>query len=224
METNGGTIATFGSATPAITTTLASTDRVVVIVSKAGSAGTPSVSGLGGTWVTNVSNATTFDLYIFSTSSVTGTGTVTVNVGSSAGDYALYVLRSDVANAVVFTNGAATNVAAASGGATLSLASASTLAGSMHLVAGYASGGVLSLPHSSASPNTGFTTDRSIGTNGLYLSRSVPADESITAVMSSDIPYNGALARANYYDNHVPTGGGPSPLTSTFIGWGNPIF
>jgi len=219
METIGGAIAAFGSATPAVTTTLVTTDRVVVVVSKNGSAGTPSVSGLSGTWVANVTNTSTFDHYIFSTGSVTGTGTVTVNVGSSAGDYLLYVLRSDVSNAVVFVNGGANNVAAANGGVLLSLSSASTSAGSLHLVSGYISGGTLSLPESSSSPNSGFTTDRSNGTQGLYLSRSAPADESIQMSLTSSTVYNGSIARANYYDNHVPT-----PPSSGFVGWGVPIF
>lgn len=219
IETIGGTIAAFGSATPTVTTTLATTDRVVVVISKTGTAGTPSVSGLSGTWVADVTNTVTFDHYIFSTGSVTGSGTVTVSVGSAAGDYMLYVLRSSVSNAVVFVNGAANNIAAATSGTLLSLSAASTSNGSMHLVSGYAGAGTIDIPHSSASPNTGFTSDRTVGSGLKYLSRAAPADESITVVMTANTAYNGSVARANYYDNNVPT-----PPASGFTGWGVPIF
>lgn len=216
----GGSIATFGTATPAITTSLVSTDRVVVVVQKGGTAGTPSASGLGGTWVTDVSITSTYDEYIISTSGVTGTGTVTVSVGSSAGDYQLYVLRSSVSNAVVFVSGSGNQASAAGGGTLLSLTSSSVSAGSLWLVGGNVGSGTLVFPHSSSSPNSGYTTDRSVSAGLKYLSRQVAADESMSITLTDAAAYNGAIIRANYYDNNVPT----PPPSSGFTGWGVPIF
>jgi len=192
------------SDTVTITTTLVATDRVVIIVSKDSTAGTPSASGLGGTWVADVANTSTVDLYVLSAAGMTGTGVVTVNNMGVGGYLTAFVLRSDVGNAVRFTAGNAANGNSLTG--PLGTSSATELAGSFVIGAAYisVSGGTGVFPEASSSPSSGWTSDRA--STSYVIHRILTGDTSIAVVASysGGSGWGGAVARASYYDDHVP--------------------
>lgn len=94
VETLTGFVAALGTGSPVITTSLVPTDRVVVLVLKDGTSGTPLVSGLGATWSNLFIETSVRDFYVISTTGVTGGGTLTINGFTSSGDYIVMVLRS----------------------------------------------------------------------------------------------------------------------------------
>lgn len=219
IETIGGAVAAAGTGSPVVTTSLLATDRVVVVVSKQSTSGTPSVSGLGGTWTNHVANTAAQDLYIISTAGVTGGGTLTILGYSSAGDYVVYVLRSSIATTPYLTSGTSNNVTGATAGTLVSLSAVAVSAGGLVIAAGSVSNGTMDFPQASSDPAGGWTTDRTGSNAGKFIHQSFGADDTVALSLTSSGVFSGALGRAVYFDDDVA-----SPLTSTFVGWGSPIF
>jgi hypothetical protein len=178
------------------------------------------VSGLGATWATDVSRATDFDVYVISATGVTGGGVVSINGFSAAGDFEVYVLRSDVPvtphSTAAAQNGASSQIA----GTIITLGTVSAPAGATVIAVGEVSGGTMAFPESTSTPATGWTTDRT-GTNinGRFIHQDITADTSVQLKVTSDIAFHAIIAAVVYYDDTVPT---PPPATG-FSGWGTPI-
>lgn len=209
-----------GTGTPTITTSLVSTDRVVVLLAKVGPTGTPAVTGLGATWVIDASATTTHDHYVFSATGVTGGGALSIT--ASAGDYIVHVLRSSVATTPYLVSAQSTTYAFAAAATVRTLTGAAAAAGSMVLGTARVSAGTIDFPRTGTTPASGWTTDWTNGTVVKSISQQISANETVALSLTSSAGHSAALLQAIYYDDDVPAG--PSPLVNTFVGWGNPIF
>lgn len=194
------------AATPTITTALVPTDRVVVVVVKNATTGTPIVTGLGATWVGDVVQSSGADLYIISATGITGGGVVTVNPNSIGfvAEWAVYVVRSDAGVASTKSFGAGVTASISPAGAIVStLAAQSSLAGAFVVAAGWVSSGTIDFPQASSTPSTGWTADHSF-TNAKIVSHVSPANESIQPKITSTQGATCTMAHAAYYDGVVP--------------------
>lgn len=222
VEVLSGPIATAGSATPTITTTLRASDRVVIALIKVGTAGTPSVSGLGATWTAHQSGTTTTDHFLWSASGITGGGTVTITVGSAAGDYVIWVLRSSVDQSITH-HGSGKADGGVSANVSIQTADITSSDTGMYAVgAAFAVSGTLTFPHGNSLPSSGWTLDDT-GSNTVssFISRQLSASGSVRGAMSSSNAGGVAVLAGVFTDGDT---GSLPPLTSTFTGWGNPIF
>ena len=193
-----------GSDTVSITTTLLTTDRVVIIVQKGTLTGTPSASGLGGTWNTDLFSTAAVDYYIFSTSGVTGTGTVTVS-GLSTAPAAVtgLVLRASNGAAVVFLNGNMNSGAVAAAG-TLATSSASNTAGALLIGSCRSDSGTLTFPDASSTPNSGFTTvrntfDATSSDTKIVITQTLASTTTVQLAGSPSAVTSLVVVRAAYY-------------------------
>lgn len=193
-----------GSDSATITTSLLTTDRVVVIIQKSTTIATQGVSGLGATWTQDVVQSSSLDFSCFSASGVTGTGTVTVTgLNTVPAAVTVLVLRSSSGSAVTFLNGNQTGATLGSGG-TVSTSSGTATAGALVIGAAYSTGGTtLTFPHGSSSPSGGWSTVRnsfdatSVDTAAV-ISRNVTSSTSITLVASPNASAVVSVARAAY--------------------------
>lgn len=221
VESQNGAIATSSSATVTIATSLVPTDRLVVMVMKVSTAGTPSVSGLG-TWTTLQAGSSSLDHYLFTTTGITGGGNITVSVGSAAGDYVVFVLRSSItASITVHGSGKFDSIPAANAASQVADITGG-LTGMFVCAAANASAGTLTFPHSTALPVGSWTTAR-VGTNttSKFISQTLAANTTVRVPASASAIASVALLVGVFTDGDT---GAPPALTSTFIGWGNPIF
>lgn len=220
-ETLDGAIATSGSAVVTITTALVPTDRLVVMVVKSSTAGTPSVSGLG-TWTTLQAGTSSLDHYLFTTTGVTGGGNITISVGSAAGDYVALVLRSTVSASVTVHGSAKFDTIPAANTATQAADITAALTGMAVFASAGATGGTLTFPHATALPSSGWTTGRTgTNSNSKFIYQVLAADTTVRVPASISSIASLALLVGVFTDGDS---GAPPALTSTFVGWGNPIF
>jgi hypothetical protein len=209
-----------GTAAVTITTSLVSTDRVVVACVKSTTSGTVVVSGFSATWTNNAFHTLSgADVNILSASGMTGTGTVTVNGLNTGGDMVVYVLRSSVGNAVVYSVGSGNGTASTAASTVVTTSSNSALAGSMLFMAGTVTAGNITMPATGASPSSGWTQDRLTASRRKVMHVSTSSNVSLVGAVTSDATWPGAVVVAAYYDNDVPT-----PPAAGFTGWGVPIF
>lgn len=223
VETHSGAIASLGSATPTITTSLVPTDRVVVLLMKSATAGTPSVSGLGATWTTLQAGIATKDHYMFTATGVTGGGTVTVSVGSASGDYALWVLRSSVSASITTFGSQRIDSGFIAANTAIQTTDISTaLQGMFACAAASVGAGTITFPHANMLPASGWSTTFD-GSNSVvrFLHQQLASDSTVRAAASSTTASSWSLLVGVWSDGDT---GGLPPLTSTFIGWGNPVF
>lgn len=194
VEVQSGAATT--NATPTIATTLLSTDRVVITVSKQSTAGVPAVSGLGATWVTDASNTSTYDLYVYSAAGITGGGTVTIAL-NGAGDWTLHVLRSSVAATPALVSAQVLPFAAAAAGTVRSTSGVATSAGAAVIGVARISAGTISFPTSST-PGGGWTTDYTSGTTVKAISQTISSGATVSVGVTSGALFSASLIQAIY--------------------------
>lgn len=192
---------TSGSQTVDITTTLLTTDRVVIVVQKGTSTATPTPSGLGATWSTDVVNSSSIDFYVFSGSGVTGSGTVTISgLSTQAAFVTAFVLRSSTGTAVTFQNGNV-NIGATAGEGTLATTTDTAAAGAFVIGSGWLQTGTPTFPHGSTTPASGWSTvrDTTAGTAvNKVIAQTLASSASVGLVISPDVNASAAVARAAY--------------------------
>jgi hypothetical protein len=186
VEVLTGSIAASGTGTPTITTSLASTDMVVVVLLKSTTSGTPGVSGLG-TWTNLQAGTGTRDHYIWTMTGVTGGGSITITPNGPASDYVVYVLRrSDAAAVTAFGSGKIDN-SFISTNTQISVADINSATAGMFVI-GVASPGAatLTFPHANMLPASGWTTDFN-GSNSIvrFLSQTMSANSTVRVAASS---------------------------------------
>jgi hypothetical protein len=221
VEVKSGTIAASSTATVTIATSLTTNDRVVAIIYKTGTTGTPTATGLG-TWTAEVSGTGTVDHYMFSMSGVTGGGNITLGVGAAvSGDYVVYVLRSSI-SAAVTKHGATQSASTSDTGSVVNSCTANMFA----CVASMVTGGATitgTYPGASAVPSSGWTLDYTGGNTATkYASVTLLANANVQSggTASASTTWVNTLGVFTDGDTSTPTG----PLTNTFVGWGYPIF
>jgi len=209
IETVVVATATSSSNTITIAGPVAATDRIVVLVSKDTTSATPSPSGLGATWATDVVNNSLRDHYVFSATGITAGGVITVaGLSTTETDLTAWVLHSTTSAQVRFVNGDATSATPALG-VVQSTSSGTANGGAFVLASAISSGGVLDFPETTTTtPSTGWTTVRSSSVSGdlrrRVIVRGVTTDTSITAACKSTVVASLAVLRAAYWDDVNP--------------------
>ena len=211
IELIHGTIAPSATGSVTITTALVPTDRVALVVVKNTTSGTPVPSGLG-TWTTHANLGSPMDVYLYSTTGVTGGGTFTITISQpSSSEYAAYVLRSDTGLATTPTIPSMTSGSVVTGTINTpitTLPAGTSPAGSFVIAVGWGViGSTISFPHAASVPSGGWTIDHSAASNISIASRISPSDESILPAISSSLTGSIVTGRTAFYDNVVP--GGP---------------
>jgi hypothetical protein len=203
-----------------ITTTLVSSDVVAVVFSR-GSTSTSSVTGLGGTWTSIFALTTSSDrVEAYYTTGVTGTGTVTVNRGlAETGGVSIYVIRG--LNTFAVTEQHSTwDASSTSGNTDETTPSQSFGPDQVAILVGQApSGSTVTFP-SNPTPS-GWTNDVHRTSSRRLFTAHLIGTSSVTAVASIQSTSATFLGIAMIVFG-TPTGS--TPLVSTFVGWGNPIF
>lgn len=174
----------------AVTTTLRASDRVVVMLLKSSTAGTPSISGLGATWTAHIASGTTLDHNLWSATGLTGTGSISVASGgtSSVGDCIAWVLRSSSDSAIVLHGSTEAVSSAATAGVTTSTPDITGCTAGMFAVGGAltTSGAALTFPHGDTVPPSGWTVDDiGGGTKSKFISRQLTASGLVRLVDSA---------------------------------------
>lgn len=228
-----------GTPTPAsttnysVTTSLVSSDVVLVVYSKP-SAGSHTLSGLGATWVPQgnrqVQSSGTV-VYYSTATGVTGTGTVSLTLGSATTTPTITILVLRGMNATTLsatTDSTWFQVDGVSTG-TQTNTTANTDEGAAAIAAGIdqiavfvavVQAGTATFP-SNTTPS-GWTTDTTVATG---TGRHIVAHKVVTAagnvqsnVQTTSLTTIGTTLMLFGTATSIP------PLTSTFVGWGNPIF
>lgn len=219
IETFNGAIAGGDSAVLTVTTSLVPTDRLVVILLKSSTTSTPTVTGLG-TWSVLQSMVVTRDTYLFTASGITGGGNVTISPGTPSADYVMFVLRGSGGEQVnVFGSQIARTT---TGGTTTTADISSALTGMFVCVGGNADPGAgVVLPGAGTLPLAGWTTTRTAtNTDGKFIHQILSGDSTVRANITSGSGGGATIVTVGVFSEASV----PSPLESTFIGWGNPIF
>jgi len=186
------------SGTPTVTTSLVSTDRVVVALLKQATAGTPSISGLGATWNIDASLTATADTYIWSATGITGGGTITVNPNStSPSDLIVWVIRASNSASVSLVNAQTLTFGAAVASTVRSTTGAATTAGAFVAGAAWVTAGSITLPTSST-PASGWTTDHTSGTAVKAISQTLSSGATVSVGVTSSASFSCTLLHAIY--------------------------
>lgn len=208
----------------AVTTTLVSSDVVAVVWGMV-SAEAGAVSGLGGTWTEafNMDQTGSGRVKVVYTTGVTGTGNVTIPNGNASftGAAAVYVIRG--LNSFAVTEQHSVWDANSTPGNTDEFTPSQSFGeDQVALAAGTVSAGTVTFP-SNPTPASGWTTDVAKTTTvrvwSAHLVGTALHSTLQVGLRSSSTRAIGVVAVVF----GTPTAGAP-PLTSTFVGWGNPIF
>lgn len=185
-------------ATPTVTTSLVSTDRVVVVMLKRSTASGPVISGLGATWNPDAALTSTADTNVWSATGITGGGTITVSgLGTGQSDVIVYVLRASSGAATSLVNAQTLTFGAAVSGTVRSATGASTTAGAFVIGAGWVSAGTIALP-TSATPASGWTTDHTNGTAVKAISQTLSSGATVVVALTSSSSFTPTLVQAIY--------------------------
>lgn len=217
IETHFGAIAAGASAVVSVSTSLVATDRLVLVLYKTSTTGTPSVTGLG-TWSVLEQVIVTRDSYLYTMTGATAGGNLTITPTSLAADYALYVLRGGGGQVDVFgseqgytSSGTASETPAISGAL-----------GGMFVVAAVAAtaGATITFPAGTSVPSSGWSADYTgVNNNAFFISNGLSAGANVVVGVTA----TSGTAKTILVGVFSEAAGLP-PLTSTFVGWGNPIF
>lgn len=211
-----------GSATGnyTVTTSLVPSDIIAVVVS---CNAVPTVTGLGGaTWATTLNQITNSNrVVVRTTTGVTGTGTVTVQNNSAfAGGVVVYVIRGLTGTTIVEEHSAWDASTTASNNDEFA-ASQSFGVDQVAVLVGTSAGGTTTFPSNSTPSSGSWTVDLARTTTTRLFSAHVVGTSAGTvqsAIRSSSSTFLGIACIV--FGDAVTT----PPLTSTFVGWGNPIF
>lgn len=210
----------------ALTTTLVSTDLVVLLMGKSsGGTNTTTINGSATTAFGNWQNGTGgARLYVSTMTGLTGSHSVSYTTASTSADnrFTAYVIRG-------LTNRAITNSAISDWSSTSTPSNTdegpAALAVDVGQAAIYAAivgtSGTLTFP-SNPTPSSGWTTDRADtpATVAMAAARHVVAG-------AGNVQANVRVTATRALGSVMLVLGdaaAPTPLTSTFVGWGNPIF
>ena len=214
-----GTAAAGTTTNFSVTTTLVSSDLVIVTWSR-GTTGSATLTGLGGTWTALFDATSGNRVMLRYTTGVTGTGTVTLNPGAgTTGNVVIFVVRgltSPSTNALQQSvwSGTTTSLNTDEGPASQSFG-----VDQFAVAIGTAVTGTITWP-SNPTPS-GWTVDAAVTTNADFYAAHLIGTTSGTVQVNMQSTSSTTLGVAVFV---FGTASGPTPLVNTFVGWGNPIF
>ena len=208
-----------------LTSTLVSSDLVLIVHARnSGSAsGSRTIGGSSPTFYqewTNVSGPTA----VYTATGLTGSHTLSYTVGiSSTQAYAVYVVRGLTNPAITATAESTWTTGFSAINADEFTTTAAVDSGQAVVAIGNVQGGGTATFPSNPTPSTGWTADNVASGGGTICaaSRVFTALEGSTR-MGIRSSLSGRIASVMLILGDAA--GGPTPLTSTFVGWGNPIF
>lgn len=203
-----------------VTTSLVASDLVVVTWGR-GTTGAATLSGLGGTWTAAFDATSGKRVMLRFTSGVTGSGTVTLNPG--AGDTAnvvIYVIRGLTSPTTYALQQSTWSTATTPANTDEMTPSQSFGMDQVAVLIGTCTAGTVTFP-SNPVPALGWTVDMALSTDAdFYAAHLIGTDAGTTQGGIRSTSTN-TLGVAMFVFGTATTA---PPLTSTFIGWGSPIF